>query len=66
MNNLKKGTDLPLGFGMALAQNLPAMNHFTTLSREQQQQIVDRAFMAKSKQEMQSLVGSLVPGTDHW
>ena len=63
MNNLKKGTELPQGFSMALAKNLDAMNHFTKLSRQEQQQIVDRAFSARSKQEMQSLVSSLVSGS---
>lgn len=62
MNNLKSGTELPQGFSMALARNIPAMNAFTRLSGQEQQQIVDRAFSAGSKQEMQSLVGSLISG----
>lgn len=62
MNNLKSGTELPMGFSMALSKNSAAMNAFTKLSGREQQQIVDRAFSAGSKKEMQSLVGSLTSG----
>jgi len=63
MNNLQNGSDVPLGLGMALAQNLPAMNIFAALSNQEQQQIINRAHSVQSKQEMQSLVDSLVTGS---
>lgn len=62
MNNLINSSDVPLGFGMALAQNLTAMNTFASLSSQEQQQIIDRTHSVQSKQEMQNLVDSLVTG----
>ena len=55
--------EIPLGFGMALAQNLEAMNHFSTLSEDKKQKVVDRASHAASKQEMHSIVNQLADNT---
>lgn len=55
--------DLPLGFGMALAQNESAMKQFESLSEAQKADIVNRSHNVNSKQEMHSLVNSLSDGS---
>ncbi len=54
--------DLPLGFGMALAQNEPAMKKFESLSENEKMSFVEKTHSVNSKSEMQSLVESLVSG----
>ena len=51
--------ELPLGFGMALAQNEPAMEAFSPLSRSHQQSTLNQASHVHSKQEMRQLVNSI-------
>ena len=51
---------VPIGFGMALAQNTEAMNHYARLPEDQKQSILDRAHKVLSEQEMYALVASLV------
>lgn len=51
--------ELPLGLGMALAQNIDAMQYFTSLLREEQQAIINKAHDVESKQEMQAFVDEL-------
>lgn len=48
--------DVPLGFGMALAQNLDAMQHFGKMTKQQQQNIIGKTKGIKSKNEMKSFV----------
>ena len=60
MKNYANGSDIPTGLGMALAQNLDAMNYFSSLPKEKQMQIIDHTHQIKSTQEMQSYVQSLV------
>lgn len=48
-----------MGFGMALAKNTDAMAVFSNLSREKQQDIIDKTHCINSKKEMQSFVNSL-------
>lgn len=50
---------VPIGFGMALAMNEPAMNAYSAMSEEQKQEILNRAHNARSEQEMHDLVASL-------
>lgn len=54
-----KGIDLPLGFGMALAQNTNAMEHFAKLPYEQKKAIVNHTHNITSKSEMQAFVRDL-------
>lgn len=54
-----KKIDLPLGFGMALAQNEPAMKQFEALSEAQKADVISKSHNVNSKQEMESLVNSL-------
>ena len=62
MKNLVNNSDIPLGLGMALAKNLDAMNIFANMTKEMQQEIIDRTHFVNSKQEMQSLVSSIADG----
>ncbi|NLW74794.1 MAG: YdeI/OmpD-associated family protein [Clostridiales bacterium] len=62
MNN-KTADELPLGFGMALAMNPDAMKAFSNLPETGQQQYLERARAAKSKEEMEALVQSLADYT---
>jgi len=50
---------VPIGFGMALAMNEPAMNAYSAMSEEEKQDILDKAHNARSESEMHSLVASL-------
>lgn len=54
---------LPLGFGMALAQNEPAMKAFESLSETGKQSIIQQTHSVNSKKEMQRLVASLTEHT---
>ena len=51
--------ELPLGFGMALAHHADAMKYFSSLSKEEQKQIINHTHTINSKQEMQAYVQSL-------
>ena len=51
---------VPIGFGMALAMNPPALNAYSAMTEEQKQAVLDRAHNAGSEQEMHSIVNSLV------
>ena len=51
--------ELPLGLGMALAQNINAMEYFAGQSDEQKQQIVEGAHNVRSKAEMRQYVSDM-------
>lgn len=63
MKNYANGDGIPLGFGMLLAQNAEAMDHFSTLSDEQKQSIIDGAAKVNSKKEMREYVNQIGNGT---
>lgn len=56
--------ELPLGFGMALAQNEAAMKRFEALSDAEKQAFLGRTDAVQSKHEMQMLVDSLLHGRE--
>ncbi len=56
---MEKG-EIPVGFGMALAMNPPAMEKFSALSEEKQRAIIDGTHSVNSKSEMQQYVRSLL------
>ncbi len=58
--DLVNGPDVPLGFGMALAQNPDAMDVFSALTEPQRRQVLDKSRRIRSKAEMRSYVDSLV------
>lgn len=51
--------ELPLGFGMALAQNEAAMQRFEALSETEKQAVLQSTHSVHSKREMRRLVDSL-------
>ncbi len=55
-------TELPLGFGMALAQNEAAMHRFESLSETKKQAVLRQVHNVRSKAEMRQLVSSLSSG----
>ena len=55
----KKKFDLPLGLGIALAQNEQAMERFASLSDEEKERIIQSAHNVNSKAEMQQFVQRL-------
>ncbi len=59
-DNLVNGPGVPLGFGMALAQNPDAMDVFSGLTPAQREQVLEKSRRVRSKAEMRSYVDSLV------
>ena len=59
-NNFVDGPGVPLGFGMALAQNPDAMDVFSGLTEAQRQKVLDKSRRIRSRAEMRSYVDSLV------
>ena len=53
---------VPIGFGMALAQNAAAMNRYAHLTEQQKQDILNKAHNVRSEKEMYTLVASLANG----
>ena len=51
--------EVPIGFGLALAQNEEAMNAFAMMTREEKQAIWNRAHNARSEKEMHQIVSSI-------
>ena len=50
---------VPIGFGMALAQNTAAMHHYAPLSESQKQEVLNKAHNARSEKEMHQIVNSI-------
>ena len=54
---------VPIGFGMALAVNEPAMNAYAAMTENEKQAIINKAHHVRSEREMHDLVASLTNGT---
>lgn len=54
--------ELPLGFGMALAQNEAAMKAFESLTEAEKRSVLQKTHAVRSKAEMRQLVDSLSAG----
>lgn len=54
--------ELPLGFGMALAQNPRAMEYFSRQPKEKQGEILAHTHSIRSRSEMHAYVQSLGEG----
>ena len=52
--------ELPLGFGMALAQHPDAMARFSAMSEAEQKAFIDGTHAVRSKQEMQAYIEQLI------
>lgn len=59
MDALNPLADLPMGFGMALTQDLTAMDRFASLSPDQQRDLIDQTHRITSKAEMKAFVSAL-------
>ena len=57
---------MPLGLGLALAQNIKAMNRFADLSPQQQQQMINQTHQIHSKQEMKAFVQQFAENGPSW
>lgn len=53
---------VPIGFGMALAQNEAAMIRYAHLDEQQKQDVLNKAHNVRSEQEMYTLVANLANG----
>ena len=53
-------TEVPMGFGMALAMNEPALNAYAAMTEQQKQAVLTKAHNARSREEMQRIVESLI------
>ena len=51
--------EVPVGFGMALAQNEDAMNAFAMMTKEQKQAVWEQARQARTKAEMRQIVNGI-------
>ncbi len=56
------GKGIPLGFGMALAQNSEAMSYFASLDEQQKQEVINNCHGVRSKNEMRQYVSNLTEG----
>lgn len=54
--------ELPLGLGMALAQNPKAMTYFAALPESKQQTVIEHTHEIHSRREMHQYVASLAEG----
>ena len=50
---------VPIGFGMALAQNCDAMAAYAAMADDQNQVILNKAHNARSEREMHQLVAGI-------
>ena len=50
---------VPIGFGMAMAMNPPALNAHSVMSEDEKQQILDKAHNARSEKEMHDIVNRI-------
>lgn len=62
MDSLNPIADLPMGLGMALAQDVNAMDFFASLSPDEQRDVIDQTHRISSKAQMQSFVSHLGKG----
>lgn len=51
--------ELPIGFTMELAQHSDVLNHFSSLSKSEQQSIIEKARSVQSHEEMCQFVESI-------
>ena len=50
---------VPIGFGMALAMNEPAMAAYAAMTEQQKQAVLNKAHNARSEREMHRIVNSI-------
>lgn len=57
--NLLNDDEIPIGLGMALAENVYAMERFGNMGDAERAEFVNRSKNVNSKQEMRNLVSTL-------
>ena len=57
-----RNEELPIGFTMALAQHSDALSHFSKLSRQEQEKVIDEAKQKHTREEMRNFVESMFQG----
>lgn len=50
---------VPIGFGMALAMNPPALNAYSAMTEEQKEEVLAQAHNACSEKEMHDIVNRI-------
>jgi len=60
--NLINGPAIPLGFGMALAQNGEALDRFAAMNDYERKSVIARTYGIQSREEMQAFVSNFVDG----
>ena len=55
---------IPVGFGMALAQNETALRKYEALTEPEKKSLMNRIHAVRSKDEMRALVSSLAEAPD--
>ena len=50
---------VPIGFGMTLAMNEPAMAAYSVMSEEEKEKILNKAHNARSEEEMHRIVNGI-------
>ncbi len=58
--SLLNDKEIPIGLGMALAQNLDAMKVFSSLDEVSRNHIISRSHHAQSKEDMNEIVSDLL------
>ncbi|MDF2589317.1 MAG: hypothetical protein K0S41_3158 [Anaerocolumna sp.] len=58
--NYTNGQGIPMGLGMALAQNIDAMSYFSSLEPREKEQVINQTHTIQSKEEMRQFVSSMV------
>ena len=53
---------VPIGFGMELAMNEPAMAAYAAMTEQQKRAVLHRAHNARSEREMRQIVNSIAGG----
>ncbi len=56
---------LPIGFTMELAQHSDILNRFSSLSKPEQDSVINGARNVKSRDEMRNYVESIFKGPSH-
>jgi uncharacterized protein YdeI (YjbR/CyaY-like superfamily) len=62
LENYVNGPQMPMGLGMALAENMQAMQYFAALPDQKKQAVIDHTHQIQSKQEMRQFVQELPSG----
>ena len=59
MPNYANGPEIPMGLGMALAEDVESMQYFASLSEAEKQAVIEQTHQIRSKQEMRRFVKEL-------